>query len=398
MRTKQLETGRLYLNNSIKIASALFFLGIAFNSYSSNEVWNQKSSLPGEARHRATGFSIANKGYIGLGHYNSGPNGNVQKADIWEYDPGSESWTQKADYGFGGTYGATAFTVGQYAYVGAHVNNGSQFYKFDPIANTWTLIAPSPYTESERCSFTIGEFGYVVYSNNLARYDPITDSWTDMGPSPGYVYAWSSAFSIGDKGYLLASSSLFEYKPTTNAWAWRAPFPGEATGGRATFTSNGKGYIFGGYIGGLSETTNQLWEFNPYTNEWIQEEDLPGATRRFSSSFTIGNKGFIATGTNGTNMKDLWEFDQLLSTTTEEKITFNIYPNPTQGAFNIKFESVDIEKVSISIVDISGKEVLNLKPTSQSFNIDISELKNGSYICAISNDSELIGTNKITKY
>lgn len=41
----------------------------------------------------ATGFSINSKGYIGTGY-----DGNSKK-DFWEYDPATNSWTQKVHFG-----------------------------------------------------------------------------------------------------------------------------------------------------------------------------------------------------------------------------------------------------------------------------------------------------------
>src|SRR5687767_11341276 len=78
--------------------------------------WIEKANFGGDARHRATAFSIGNRGYMGLGHVNSIV--DILFNDFWEYDPGSNSWTQKANFGGGLRYHATAFTIGNFAYVG----------------------------------------------------------------------------------------------------------------------------------------------------------------------------------------------------------------------------------------------------------------------------------------
>jgi Secretion system C-terminal sorting domain/Kelch motif len=382
----------------MKISLFISFVLIGLSGFSQGS-WTQKSSLPGEGRHRGTGFSIGNKGYFGLGHYNSGPNGNVVKADIWEYDPGTDSWTQKADYGFGGTYGATAFTIGQYAYVGAHVYAGDQFYKFDPIANVWTLIATAPIGGSETSSFAIDEYGYVLHFNNVLRYDSNADSWLDLGPCPAGVSSWSTTFSIEDKGYVLTQGMLYEYKPFSNSWALRAPFPGEAQGGSASFSINGKGYVFGGYIQFLSPTSRQIWEFDPLTNSWSQHQDLPGASRRFSAGFSIANKGYIGTGTNGTNMKDLWEFDPLLSSVEENSYTsLEIYPNPTTNLVQVNIDEKLIGSAIITITDLAGKTVLQTAVTEVNTHLDLSQFNAGTYFCLISNSGGIISTEKIIKH
>ena len=385
------------MSKSMHISLICCFLLIGITA-SAQGSWTQKSSFPEEGRHRGTGFSIGNKGYIGLGHYNSGPNGNVVKADIWEYDPGTDSWTQKADYGFGGTYGATAFTIGQYAYVGAHVYAGDQFYKFDPIANVWTLIAIAPISGSERASFALDGFGYVLHFNNVLRYDPITDSWLDLGSCPAGIYSWSTAFTIGDKGYVLTQGNLFEYKAGTNSWTFRAPFPGEAQGGSASFSINGKGYVFGGYVQYLSPTTNQIWEFDPLTNSWSQHQDLPGASRRFSVGFSIANKGYVGTGTNGTNMKDLWEFDPLLSSISENRnSSLQIYPNPTVNHVTITVDQNLIGSSTLSIIDLSGKTVIVEEISQEKSELNLSDCTKGTYFCIVSNANGIISSEKIIK-
>lgn len=53
--------------------------------------WAQKTNFGGTARWGAVGFSIGNKGYIG-----TGGEGSVPKNDFWEYDPTTDTWTQKA--------------------------------------------------------------------------------------------------------------------------------------------------------------------------------------------------------------------------------------------------------------------------------------------------------------
>jgi N-acetylneuraminic acid mutarotase len=377
---------------SLLLTSLLF---LASSQLFAADVWNQKSNLPAEGRHRTTGFSIGNKGYLGLGHYNSGPNGNIAKADIWEYDPTNDSWTQKADYGGGATYGATAFTIGQFAYVGAHVYGSAEFYKFDPIANIWTQITSSPEGASDHVSFSLNGKGYFITTSSYYQYKPQNDAWALMGSNPSSVGAWSNAFSIGEKGYLLTTNGvLYEYKEITNTWTFRTNFPGDAVGGWSNFIANGKAYIFSGYIAYLNPTSRQLWEYNPSTNGWNQMEDLPGSTRRFSSAFSIGNKGYIGTGTNGTNMSDFWEFDQVLATKKLNLTQYEIRHNTTEQTITIYSQKSDAPNV-FYICNLNGQVILNLSTVSINESIDISGIESGLYICVLIDSKNNITSKKI---
>ena len=69
----------------------------ALMSFDASAWWEKRADFGSNARHRGTGLSIGNKGYFGLGHYNgAGP--NIVMSDWWEYDPATNSWSQKADY------------------------------------------------------------------------------------------------------------------------------------------------------------------------------------------------------------------------------------------------------------------------------------------------------------
>ena len=57
--------------------------------------WRQRDNFGEEERYNAVGFSIDNKGYIGTG----GDGNNNEKKDFWEYNPETDTWTQKADFG-----------------------------------------------------------------------------------------------------------------------------------------------------------------------------------------------------------------------------------------------------------------------------------------------------------
>ncbi|MFK7787367.1 MAG: hypothetical protein AB8B56_19745, partial [Crocinitomicaceae bacterium] len=78
----------------IRSAIALLCVLVSQEAMASISGWTPKANFGAEARHRGIGMSIGNKGYMGLGHYNgAGP--NIVKKDWWEYDPATNSWTQR---------------------------------------------------------------------------------------------------------------------------------------------------------------------------------------------------------------------------------------------------------------------------------------------------------------
>lgn len=372
-----------------KILLSFSLCSLAFIVNADPGPWTQKSNIPAEGRHRTTGWSIGSKGYIGLGHYNSGPNGNVTFADIWEYDPSLDSWTQKADYGGGSTYGAAAFSVGNKAYVGAHVYGQSDWHEFDPVANTWTPIAPCPIASSDRTAFAIGDLGYYVGNSQICSYDPQTQQWTVLSNTPTGFFSWSKSFVVAEKGYVIGSSSkaVYEYKPATDQWAYRGVFPGEAIGGWSCFGIGDKGYVVSGYINFLNPTSRQCWEYDPNMNTWQMVEELPGSTRRFSSGFAIGNRGYIGTGTNGTNMNDFWEFNPELMASNMElnELVVQAFPNPSNEY--IQITSPNLNNGRLEIYNLSGQLIFQEQNINQEITIYKSDLGLGTFIYKIQSDN-----------
>jgi N-acetylneuraminic acid mutarotase len=137
----------------------------AFSTAQSPDTWLRKNDIgfagiagPAE-RYSAVGFTINGKGYFG--------GGNNGKTDFWEYDPVSDTWSQKANFSGTGRNEATGFTIGNKGYVGtgyttfpfAYYND---FWEFDPLANTWTRKADHPGTPRRAATgFAIGNKGYL---------------------------------------------------------------------------------------------------------------------------------------------------------------------------------------------------------------------------------------------
>src|ERR1044071_3179889 len=101
----------------MKTFTFLFMMGsvINLNSSKAQDTWVQKADFGGVSRASAVGFSINTKGYIGSGYFYNGTL-HVFK-DFWEYDPLTDSWTQKANLGGVARSGAIGFSIGNKGYI-----------------------------------------------------------------------------------------------------------------------------------------------------------------------------------------------------------------------------------------------------------------------------------------
>jgi N-acetylneuraminic acid mutarotase len=170
--------------------------GIGWYQYNAgSDTWVQKNS-GGNASSFSGTFSLNGKGYAVCG---SGALG--EHSELWEYNPATDAWLQKANFPGAARDFPFADTVGGFAYAGM----GdfffappwfSDMYKYDAIADTWTSIAPIPVSSTGAiaeggCSFSASYNGKLIIMsldgikttqlsdyNTIYVYDPSTDSWT----------------------------------------------------------------------------------------------------------------------------------------------------------------------------------------------------------------------------
>ena len=88
--------------------------------------WMQKANFGGGVRWSAAGFSIGNKGYIGTGFVPTGPYGSNGTADLWEYIPGpgvmGGTWTFITNFCNARGY-SVGFSIWNKGYIGMGMSN-----------------------------------------------------------------------------------------------------------------------------------------------------------------------------------------------------------------------------------------------------------------------------------
>lgn len=387
-----------YTRYVLKILS-LLFIGVCLSCslFSQTQYgWIQKSNFPGPARHRCSAAAVGNRGYMGLGHVNSV--NDILYDDWFEYDPGTDTWSQKANYPGGPIMHPATFVIGSKIYVGTgrdvNVVLHNDFYCYDPATNTWTTIAPFPgQPRRGAAAFAINGFGYVGTGSNYSsfyKYNPTTDSWTQVTSLPGSGRISAVAFAINGKGYLGTgddggpTNDLWEYDPIANTWSQKANLPGLPRMEAAGFALNGQGYI--GTGDNFSSGTNyqDFWCYDPPTNSWMQVTDFAGAARRYMGCFVIGNRAYAGLGTSGTNYADLWEYGSISSVEEQNNSTsISIFPNPVSESATIHF-STTVNHVDVIVTDVNGKKVREEKNISgDSFLFQRENLPGGIYLIAI---------------
>lgn len=385
------------------ILSVLFVGADAQTQYG----WVQKSSIPAVGRHRSTALSCGNRGYVGLGHINSVV--DILYQDWWEYDPGTDTWAQKANFAGGLRYHAAGFTIGNNVYVGTGRAPSSvlmtDFWKYSPATNTWTSIAPFPGAARRGAvGFDINGYGYVgtgSYYADFYRYDPVLNQWTTAAPLPiGRISA--VAMSVNGKGYCGTgdiggnSGDWYEYNPLLNVWTTKASLPGLPRMEACGFALNGECYVGTGDNYSSGDNYQDFWCYKPSTNSWIQVADFAGSARRYLVAFTLNGRAYAGTGTSGMNYNDWWEYGTISGTEEYAAPTVSVYPVPSSGPVTFSFSKSTENAVTFILYDMDGRAVrISGFDACREFTIGREELPAGTYTYSITSDSRYISGGKI---
>ena len=405
------------MKNVILILGVLFLTTFGFSQ--TQNFWTKKADFSGLKRERSVAFSINGKGYVGTGVDTT----SAVKKDFWEYDPIVNAWTQKADLIGVERRNAIAFSINGKGYVGTGMDNAeaslgsalSDFMEFDPISNTWSNKANFPGSFGSGIYFATGfsadSKGYICcgkrgpnnYSDEFWEYKPTTDSWLQRQSFPGGVRYQLSSFVINNLAYIglgidqdVYRKDLWEYNPATNNWIAKNDFLGGERGAASTFNLGSRGFISAGTDGGFK---NDLWEYNPFEDSWSIRANFGGSERKNAVSFTINEKAYMGTGKGVSGKKmsfyEYTPYDNVLAIQSiESKFNINVFPNPVSDYLTIN--TTDYSEFSVSIYTLTGKLVVNQKANSNTLLINCIELKSGVYIlCLNSNTNQLIYSKQL---
>jgi N-acetylneuraminic acid mutarotase len=143
----------------------------------------------------------------------------------------------------------------------------NQLYEYNPASNQWTQKANAPVSFSNWCiAFSIGASGYVKNGNGLYEYKPLNNQWVARAGFPGANTNGGAAMIHNNRAYVVSgyvgslsflTDEVWEYNPGNNVWTRMADFPGSARRFSVAFTINNRGY-FGTGTHGIN--LNDFWE------------------------------------------------------------------------------------------------------------------------------------------
>lgn len=297
-------------------------VGRSVNDFTLVQSWVQKADYPGPGTSEI-GFSfvINGKAYVGA---SGEDNTSARNKSFYEYDPSTNTWTQKKTFPGQGRVNAIGFSIGSKGYMGTGYigitsnNDLNDFWQYDPSTDNWTQLNNFPGSaRSGAVAFAIGSKGYLVagYSNLLNtslkdtwQYDPSNDMWTKLVDFPGATRYKGYAAAIGSSGFIGGGvnspavnsaeyKDFWEFTPSSG-WTQKTDAPDAINGeGQTAFTINNKAYI-GSYF---------FFEYDPDLNKWTQKASLSGNAFR-GVGFAIGNYGYATGGIFGNLSKQMSQY------------------------------------------------------------------------------------------
>ena len=313
--------------------------------------WTRKGDIPERAF--GVSFSIGSKGYVALGQ--SDPQGAGQSSvsnDLWEYDPSTDNWAQKANFPGAARDAAFAFVLDGKAYVGGGTGALYNFY------------------------------------NDFYSYDPSTNTWSALHSLPDYLY-FNSTFVIGSVGYVTTGAnpnaelkSLWEYTPSSDSWKQLSDFPGKARESAVSFILNGMGYVG---LGQSQYTTvfKDFYSYDPTQDVWSPVTSFPGDFGRgWAAAAATSSAAFVGLGTyfSGNNLianNDIWKFSSSAGIVGSlAKVDENVFPNPAHQF--VSLAGLPTSGARIEVRNALGSLYLR-ESISANGHIDVSSLAPGVY-------------------
>jgi uncharacterized repeat protein (TIGR01451 family) len=189
-----------------------------------------------------------------------GMRGQARLSVLEIFDPAANRWTQGGDLPHAAAEMAVAAAGGKLYAFGGTASGGvvlSSNLEYDPITQSWTERAPMPSGPREAAS--AAELGGKIYVaggwpalRTFEGYDPTTDSWMSLAPmptgrqSPSLVAADGYLYAIGGGNGFEGLPTVERYDPAADSWVAMPSLASPQRAGTSAVYVAGRLFVAGG--------------------------------------------------------------------------------------------------------------------------------------------------------
>jgi RNA polymerase sigma factor (sigma-70 family) len=271
-------------------------------------IWSQKADM--DTPRLGHGVCAANGKLYAFGGFEPVNGTPTFMSTIEEYDPKLNKWIKKLDIPDLAWFGYTALNGKIYIIGGQNLNNGALTtnYEYDPLSNTWTERAKMPTGRAFLGVTTVNGKIYAIggwvgwnvdWTAVVEEYDPLADKWTIKANKPNPTGSFSVA-SANNKIYVFDGcdnngpmQTVYEYDPMADVWKRKDSKMPTFRASMSACELNGKIYVIGGCDDNVNSMTT-IEEYDPILDSWEKKEDMP--TKRMLCAATSSDGKIYAVG------------------------------------------------------------------------------------------------------
>ena len=290
------------------------------------------------------------------------------------------------------------------------INVFDDIWQYDPQTNTWSEINVNsvmrPAARYDHTATLIGDKVYLLggqdskgaQMNDLWVLDTKSLEWTMLSPIIGGSITGHTAIAKDGNIHVYGgvrngpwlNTNVFTYDPKTDVWTSSVPGGSSMPSNNAAAAQlNGIVHLFGG-CRGTHVGLNRKWDIG------LQSFDLksagPERTLATATPFPPVRNGqyqqvlFFGGRNTDTLYNDTWIYTtdiELSAKQPELTENFLFFPNPASDFITINPGSARYNNCMIEIYSTDGRKVISESLSEKEKTLDVSGLKNGTYLISI---------------